>query len=631
MGRAFSEELDSLGDTLTWSTSVDLPVRDSEVGPVCGLRVVVGSGGSFTVATALATQTHYREQWVTQALTPLQYVQRADAMPPHSVTLISAEGKNRDILHAARKALSVATLCEVLTFSRGSALAALAEASSRARVLCFEAPWGRDGYLATNSLLASVVLGLRLQGSSIDAQSMAAFLALYRTTSLLDFLAAQVAVANRLLVLHGTHGMVASVDLESKLSEAAFAFVQMADFRQFAHGRHIQLEKPGHQVPVIAFVSPTEQALWRATRDEMPSGVTVVECDLPAEQAAATVSGLLAVMALVEKIASVLGQDPGQPTVPGFARRIHALDTSSLLSQPAGTSANPKLASLEGVMTREAAEQAGNRYLDRLRQARFAALVLDFDGTMCETAKREAGLDPRLVPIVTGLLRAGITIAFASGRGNSLHENLREHLPTDTWEKCLLGCYSGSLVTPLAQPWPQTVTDPLLAALQLQLEQLGIDKDNGFKLSARMAQLTIRTPKGDGVDNLFALCSNMVNTRAGWRVYRSAHSVDILAPAATKNAVVHALVLQHQFDPLNEVCRIGDRGETHGNDSELLAQGLTLSVDGVSEDPDACWFFGESAMLPVERAAHYLGSLVVRDFKAHFDERVLQLWQKQLA
>lgn len=630
MGRAFAEELDRMDRTLAWSASVRLPeVTTDAAAPA--LRVVIGSGGSFTVATALASLESGAGRTAALALTPLQYVQRANTLPRHAALLISAEGKNRDILHAASKAFASASNTEVLTFSRKSPLARMVLEAPSVRVHCFDAPWGRDGYLATNSLLASIMLGLRLRGSGVDAGPLAAFLGLYRTTDKLNPLAAEVVRTRRLLALHGGNGLVAAVDLESKLAEAAFAFTQLADLRQFAHGRHIQLARPEAPVPVIAFISQHEAELWQHTREEMPANVTVLACPLPKDAATATIAGLLIVMALVEKMAAILRKDPGQPAVPDFARRIHALDTASHLPARAGRSTNPKLAALEASMPLEEALQAGLRFIARLEEARLRALVLDFDGTLCETSRRDDGLDERLVPAVVGLLEAGLTVAFASGRGNSLHKNLRARLPRVTWSRCLLGPYSGSFVIPLTEPWPETAADSQLLAIQRQLEALGIHKENGFTINARVAQLAIRNQKGDGVDILFTLCVSLVGEFPGWRVFRSAHSVDILTPAAAKTSVVDHLSRTLGVDPLTDVCRIGDRGEQFGNDSELLGEGLSLSVDGVSAAPQACWFFGPPQWGPVERATHYLGSVVMKDGGARFDAQVLALWQQQLA
>ncbi len=198
MGRAYSEELDRLQDTLAWAAGVGLPAMATVgVHPTNLALVVIGSGGSFTVATALAANMSSLGQDFAQAMTPLQYVQCADSLPPHRVLLVSAEGKNRDILHATRKALSAAAACDVLTFSHTSPLAELVGVEPSARVFIFDPPWGRDGYLATNSLLASVVLGLRLQGVDIDGRLLGAFLPLYRSTDKLNALAGEVARTGR--------------------------------------------------------------------------------------------------------------------------------------------------------------------------------------------------------------------------------------------------------------------------------------------------------------------------------------------------------------------------------------------------------------------------------------------------
>eukprot|EP01136_Pigoraptor_vietnamica_P028550 Opistho-1_new@86170 len=126
MGRAYSEELDRMQDTLAWAASVGLPsvatVGDQSTNL---LLVVIGSGGSFTVATALAAHMSGLRRDFAQAMTPLQYVQCADSLPLHRVLLVSAEGKNRDILHATRKALSAAAACDVLTFSHTPMYSAL--------------------------------------------------------------------------------------------------------------------------------------------------------------------------------------------------------------------------------------------------------------------------------------------------------------------------------------------------------------------------------------------------------------------------------------------------------------------------------------------------------------------------
>ena len=79
MGRAYSEELDRMRDTLVWAAGAELPAA-ATIGTQCPdhFLVVIGSGGSFTVATALAAHISSLHQNFAKAMTPLQYVQCAN-------------------------------------------------------------------------------------------------------------------------------------------------------------------------------------------------------------------------------------------------------------------------------------------------------------------------------------------------------------------------------------------------------------------------------------------------------------------------------------------------------------------------------------------------------------------------
>src|SRR4029077_6106329 len=64
-----------------------------------------------------------------------------------------------------------------------------------------------------------------------------------------------------------------AADLESKLSESALLYCQLADLRSFAHGRHLWLvDRPG-DCAILALIEPSLEALWTATRALLPSEV----------------------------------------------------------------------------------------------------------------------------------------------------------------------------------------------------------------------------------------------------------------------------------------------------------------------------------------------------------------------
>ena len=54
-----------------------------------------------------------------------------------------------------------------------------------------------------------------------------------------------------IVVLHGHVTQAAAIDLESKLTEAALGQVQLADYRNFAHGRHHWFAKHGESSAII--------------------------------------------------------------------------------------------------------------------------------------------------------------------------------------------------------------------------------------------------------------------------------------------------------------------------------------------------------------------------------------------
>jgi len=236
-------------------------------------------------------------------------------------------------------------------------------------------------------------------------------------------------------------------------------------------------------------------------------------------------------------------------------------------------------------------------------------LVLDFDGTCCETLLRLKGMDDEVTREIRRLLAAGLHIAFASGRGDSLYKELRERLEPTTWDRVLLGCHSGSTLVRLSGEWIEAPPHTEFLALDEEMRTQGISQVAGYRIRAKGGQYTIECSDAQGARRAFLLGSDAVRARAGWRVFRSSHSVDILTETAGKLAVVKWLAADAQSDASTQLLRIGDRGEVFGNDRELLSGGLSLSVDGVSPDLESCWLFGDEGSVALQRAVGYLKSL----------------------
>jgi fructoselysine-6-P-deglycase FrlB-like protein len=169
MGKAYSSELDQVEATLDWcsSQSVDVLRSGTNLPLIC-----VGAGGSFSAAVFAAACAERQFGTVATPVTPLEYAQRSRYLAQHATLLISAEGKSADILHAAAAAAATANEVSALTFSPAAPLVRLLhERVPGAEVLALTAPWGKDGYLATNSLVATVALLAKRFGYIVQSAS----------------------------------------------------------------------------------------------------------------------------------------------------------------------------------------------------------------------------------------------------------------------------------------------------------------------------------------------------------------------------------------------------------------------------------------------------------------------------
>jgi hypothetical protein len=74
-------------------------------------------------------------------------------------------------------------------------------------------------------------------------------------------------------VISGLAGTSAAADIESKFSETALGAVQLADFRNFAHGRHHWLLARAHNTGVLAIVTNEDEVLAEKTLALLPDDI----------------------------------------------------------------------------------------------------------------------------------------------------------------------------------------------------------------------------------------------------------------------------------------------------------------------------------------------------------------------
>lgn len=629
MGRAYDAEMAQIASTIEWALQQDTKLlgRAFHHFQDRGL-LAIGSGGSLTAA-AFAADIHFRSTGrASTAVTPLE----AAAFPgtagrSNAALLLSAEGKNRDILAAARAIAQRSIPAAALTLTRSNPLIDLCRASGAATTVAYDMPWGKDGYLATNTLLASICLiwkAVDADGLGSHASSLVYWFEQVRR-QLASFGSAG-AAPNQLLAMFGSSGRIGGLDIESKMAEAAFGFVQACDYRQFAHGRHLQLAKSVGSAPVVLALLDPDERLGLATLKLLPADVPILPIELLAGSfQAKQVAGVLAAFAVTERWGHLLGRDPGQPQVPLFGRELHALDPAA--HTPAMVSDRDMFVRRKWPSDAQGRGQSATNFVDRLASARFRALVCDFDGTFCDTIERFEGLDARLAHELVRLTDAGVRIAFATGRGDSLPDDLRRKLPEHSWSKVTLGCLSGSWIFDLSDlqaTLPEA--DPRLLEVVVWLKSERLLPEGMTVKSPEGGQLGLRGFNQADRERLRHVLLDHFIQRGliGWRVLASGHSLDVLTEQASKVRVLEHVATAFNVDVAGEVLRLGDAGEHGGNDFELLKEGMSLSVDSCNGLPHSCWNLLPDGIRGVAGTLYLLRSLHAKNGCCAFTPEALR-------
>lgn len=607
VGRPFAEEIRELEETYRWACGVAVEPLSQKITRLSSRPLfAVGSGGSLTTATIAAGLFSDFGQGFSSAVTPLDLVNRRASVRGSSVFIAAAGGSNPDVVGALRVAAkSEAAHVLALCASVGSRLADESSKFSNVSIEEFESPSRKDGFLATNSLLASAVLLTRAFAAPNNIsvklpKQLHGLVGARRWQTFVNSLANKASDLWRrdtLIVLYGPTAQPAAVDLESKLTEAALSNVWMADYRHFAHGRHHWLAKRGSDSSVIAFVSSGDREIAERTLEQIPNDVPRLVIELPDGPLAA----LANVFPIIRSAGLARGIDPGRPGVPSFGRRIYKLNAFGRTTHHASP-----LPPLEAVAI-ERKSQKSIAHLDvlgelnfwqtayanavaRISKGRYSAIVFDYDGTLCDPSERFTGPRATVLEQLRRLVKSGVLIGVATGRGKSVREDLRKAIPKKYWPQVTIGYYNGGQIGTLREdgcpdgtPSVSEALSPVLSALQSNARLPHVATVEG-----RLKQITVSAKSPTLAEECWHLTAHIVHLTqpAGIKLVRSSHSFDLLSAEVTKLAVIARLSARENG---SDVLTIGDMGRWPGNDHELLSHPHSLSVNQVSPDHNTCW------------------------------------------
>ena len=353
-----------------------------------------------------------------------------------------------------------------------------------------------------------------------------------------------------------------------------------------------------------------------------PEGIPLQTMEFEGAGPGDLLAGLVAQMHLVLDIAQYMGKDPGRPVVQDFGRKMHYADLRSLIPAPAEEAHHSEKSKHEVLGARWPLikhEGSIRRALEAFRgtiQARdFRSIVFDYDGVLCRSQQRDAPPSLAIIQQIARVVKAGIIVGIASGRGGSVQEQLRDALPEDLWPKIVLGLYNSGHIGDVSATPRQGETSEYLSHVTRIVRRL---KSMGVPITdirpTHPHQVSVRFHDGaDANRNWFVIADAL--RQAGLnlsRVVRSKHSVDILGDDVCKSHLVAHIVQNMRVDPY-QVLTIGDQGAWPGNDASLLDHRFSLSVDEPSRRLDRGWKLAPSQKRDVDATLWYFEHLKLSD------------------
>ena len=653
MGKQFDKELEQLEDTYKWAIGVDVSEISWVIRNSCGLPLLsVGSGGSLSAAEFQALLHRTLFSSIGQAVTPLELISMLPRNREVAVWFMSANGGNIDISRAFKHTiLHEMKSVSALVCRKESKLNKLSTEYQYTKCFQFPIPSGKDGFLATNSLLAFLVILYRAYSDAISEVNKTIGLsktlnALFRKclanfSSLKDIEKTAALLWNKksIHVLYSPDLKPVALDIESKFTEAGLISSHLADIRNFAHGRHNWFSHYGTDSGVIALSTNNDYAVIEKTLGLLPKTVPKTHISFNYLSGVEVIVGIVLSMHLTDWLGNERDINPGQFAgrhgFPPFGSKIYGLTANpgfitSVKKKEAAIERKRKLAPLNyGNRNEQSWVNAYNRFTRRLAAANIGGVVLDYDGTVVDSDKRWNPPSENIADELIRLLEENVIIGFATGRGKSIRDdlqskkdNLQHLIPDKFWGKILIGHYNGAELKCLSDNTAlSTASDPIpeLKLLFTKLEN-NIFLSSVADLDQKKCQLTVKLKKNKPLSETFLwdLVQDELHQYLEHeeQVFRSSHSVDIIARSVSKLHVVEAI--KQNIQENSEILSIGDRGRWPGNDAELLKETLSLSVDEVSYSPKTCWNLCPAGIRGAQGTLYYLRRLKRRNGTVRF-------------
>ncbi len=582
--------------------------------------IAVGSGGSYPVAHFISDLHQYYTGEFASAKTPLEF---ASELPPSrsAMVIVSAGGQNPDAVMALKAGLrSDIKEIVIVTGAAESALSRLARKYRHIHLITNTISPYKDGFLATNwSLTTSVLFLLHYMNSNTKVQASLPSnledlihpkLDKYEFRERLSIEVQKLDSKQFISILYGGWTKTAAIDLESRFVESGFYTPQLADIRNFAHGRHQWLVQKGDSTGIIILDYPSLKPLTDRTASLLPESIPKIRLGTSYGGPIAGLATLMLSIFLLGSLATIRGLDPANPNVPLWCRKIY--NTSHKISP---TERKEHIIEMKiGLRYNELESKRWHEFLsseiEHLNSATIRAAVIDLDGTLVDSKDRFLPLSTNIKEQMNKLLSQGMTIGIATGRGKSAGSILREATKKEFHKQLRIGYYNCAEILPLTEEVLPSYDNSLLSeALDTFEGNVRSTFNDKMEIERRTCQISLAPTNLIGKQRLWKISQEMIaGNGLPLKAMMSGHSIDIVEQRLSKTRMVEFLEGLVRCEG-NEVLRIGDKGAWPGNDFELLNHRLGLSVNEVSSDTERCWNIGNVGEMGATLATRYLSWL----------------------
>ncbi|HEY5592595.1 MAG TPA: HAD-IIB family hydrolase [Paludibacter sp.] len=627
MGKPFKKEIEESFATIRWAAEQDTDyIYDCIFRDTSKPLFIVGSGGSLS-ACHFVESIYQNLGNIAKAITPLDLYYSRFALKEAKILFISSSGRNNDILFAFKMAIQnhaseIITIC----MRKNAPLTKLANSFSVSKGIEFDIPTKKDGFLATNSLTAFFTVFAKSSGHIISLDKAITVTSSFNT-EINDF-ATKLKFDSAITVLYGGWSTAIAYDIESKFTEAALGSVLLADYRNFGHGRHHWFAKRKDNSAIIALITPEEKQIAEKTINLIPDDIPRLVISSDKKGVNSSIELLIQTYNLVNSVGEIFKIDPGRPGVPEFGSKLYHLRYSSFYKQ----FSNFKISPVEEFAITKKTNKSSSHQLDenelifwrnkystfinRLGKTKFSSIVFDYDGTLCSYDGRFTGSLPEdITNELIKLLKAGIIIGIATGRGQSVRKDLRNSkIPKTYWKNIIIGYYNGSDIGLLNDdncPNLEIESNNWISIIETDLKNLNLPY-SGLEIKLRPHQLTIETSNASNWEIIKKMVQNIVMTSSDGelQLLESSHSIDVVVrKKSSKLNVVNKCI---EMSGSENCLTIGDKGQWPGNDYELLSTTHSLSVDEVSAHPDSCWNLSSVGLKSTQATLSYLKRISVK-------------------